>query len=105
VHQFVRIGAYAYIGGGTTITQDVLPFSLTSAKREVHAYGVNSVGLERRGFTKERLSKIQRAYRTLLSAKLNIGQALEKLKAEGELSEDVEMLVRFVEGSTRGILR
>jgi UDP-N-acetylglucosamine acyltransferase len=105
VHQFVRIGAYAYIGGGTTITQDVLPFSLTSAKREVHAYGVNSVGLERRGFTKERLSKIQRAYRTLLSAKLNIGQALEKLKAESELTEDVEMLVRFVEGSTRGILR
>ncbi len=105
VHQFVRVGAYAYIGGGTTITQDVLPFSLTSAKREVHAYGVNSVGLERRGFTKERLRNIQRAYRTLLSSKLNIGQALEKLKAEGELSEDVEMLVRFVEGSTRGILK
>jgi UDP-N-acetylglucosamine acyltransferase len=105
VHQFVRVGAYAYIGGGTTITQDVLPFSLTSARREVHAYGVNSVGLERRGFSKERLKKIQRAYRTLLSSKRNIGQALEKIKTEGELGEDVEMLVRFVEGSQRGILR
>jgi UDP-N-acetylglucosamine acyltransferase len=105
VHQFVRVGMHAYIGGGTTITQDVLPFSLTSAKREVHAYGVNSVGLERRGFSKERLKKIQRAYRTLVSSKLNISQALEKLKAEGELSEDVEMLVRFVEQSERGILK
>ena len=50
VHQFCRIGKYAYTGGGTTVTQDVLPFSLTSAKRETRAYGLNKVGLERRGF-------------------------------------------------------
>ena len=53
VHQFVRIGAHSYIGGGTTITQDVLPFSMTSAARDTHAYGMNKVGLERRGFSKE----------------------------------------------------
>ena len=105
VHQFVRIGAYSYIGGGTTITQDVLPFSLTSARRDVHAFGMNSVGLERRGFSKERIKKIHHAYRALLSSKLNIGQALEKLKSEGGLGEDVEMLLRFVEGSERGVLR
>ena len=52
VHQFCRIGKYAYIGGGTTVTQDVLPFSLTSAKRETHAFGMNKIGLERRGFTR-----------------------------------------------------
>src|SRR5256885_758824 len=63
VHQYVRIGAHAYIGGGTTITQDVLPFSKTSAARENHAYGMNSVGLERRGFSKERIQAIRRAYR------------------------------------------
>jgi len=105
VHQYVRIGAYSYIGGGTTITQDVLPFSLTSAKRDVHAFGMNSVGLERRGFSKERIKKIHHAYRALLSSKLNIGQALEKLKSEGGLGEDVEILLRFVEGSERGVLR
>jgi UDP-N-acetylglucosamine acyltransferase len=105
VHQFVRIGAYSYIGGGTTITQDVLPFSLTSAKRDVHAFGMNSVGLQRKGFTKERLRKIHSAYRLLLSSKMNIGEALAKLKAEGDLGEDVERLVKFVEGSERGILK
>lgn len=105
VHQFVRVGAYSYIGGGTTITQDVLPFSLTSAKRDVHAFGMNSVGLQRKGFTKERLRKIHSAYRLLLSSKMNIGEALAKLKAEGELGEDVERLVKFVEGSERGILK
>jgi UDP-N-acetylglucosamine acyltransferase len=105
VHQYVRIGAYSYIGGGTTITQDVLPFSLTSAKREVHAFGMNSVGLERKGFSKDRLSKIHRAYRLVLSKKINIGEAVAKLKAEGDLGEDVDRLVKFIEGSERGILK
>ena len=105
VHQYVRIGAYSYIGGGTTITQDVLPFSLTSAKRDVHAFGTNSVGLERKGFSKERLQRIHRAYRLLMSKKMNIGEALAKLKSEGGLGEDVKRLVKFIEGSERGILK
>jgi UDP-N-acetylglucosamine acyltransferase len=105
VHQYVRIGAYSYIGGGTTITQDVLPFSLTSAKRDVHAFGMNSVGLERKGFSKERLQRIHRAYRLLMSKKMNIGEALAKLKSEGDLGEDVKRLVKFIEGSERGILK
>jgi UDP-N-acetylglucosamine acyltransferase len=105
VHQYVRIGAYSYIGGGTTITQDVLPFSLTSAKRDVHAYGMNSVGLQRKGFSKERLRRIHQAYRGLLNSKMNVGSALAKLKEQGDQGEDVERLVKFVEGSERGILR
>lgn len=105
VHQFVRVGKHSYIGGGTTITQDVLPFSKTSAVREVHAYGANSVGLERRGFSKERVRKIQRAFRALLASKLNTTQALERIKSDGELTEDVEMLVNFIESSERGILK
>ena len=83
VHHFVRIGAHSFIGGGTTITRDVLPFSKTSAERGTHAYGMNAVGLERRGFTKERIEKIHHAYRLLLASKLNTSQALAKLKAEG----------------------
>lgn len=105
VHQFVRIGAHSYVGGGTTITRDVLPFSMTSAARETHAYGMNKVGLERRGFSKERISKIHHAYKILLASKMNTSQALEKLKSEADRSEDVEILIRFIEASERGIIK
>lgn len=105
VHQFCRIGKYAYTGGGTTVTQDVLPYSLTSAKRETHAYGLNKVGLERRGFDKERLRAVQNAYRLLLAAKMNTTQAIQKLKADGIESDDVAYLVRFIESSERGIVK
>ncbi|MGO9862741.1 MAG: acyl-ACP--UDP-N-acetylglucosamine O-acyltransferase [Terriglobales bacterium] len=105
VHHFVRVGAHSFIGGGTTITRDVLPFSKTSAERGTHAYGMNAVGLERRGFTKERIAKIHHAYRLLLASKLNTSQALEKLKAEGDCGEDVEMLIRFIEESERGVIK
>ena len=105
VHQFCRIGRYAYIGGGTVVTQDVLPFSLTSAKREVHAYSINKVGLERRGFDRQRVRAIHHAYRLLLTSKMNIAQALEKLCAEGIDSPDVQYLVDFIEKSERGIIR
>ncbi len=105
VHQFTRVGTHAYIGGGTIITRDVLPFSKTSAAREAKAYGVNSIGLERRGFSKERIAQIQRAYRVLLNSKLNTSQALEKLRAQGEQGEDVAMLLRFIESSERGTIK
>jgi UDP-N-acetylglucosamine acyltransferase len=105
VHQFCRIGRYAYIGGGTTITQDVLPFSLTSAKREVHSYSMNKVGLERNGFDRERVRAIHHAYRLLLAAKMNVSQATEKLRTEGLASADVAYLVEFIEKSERGIIR
>ena len=105
VHQFVRIGAHSYIGGGTTITQDVLPFSMTSAARETHAYGMNKVGLQRRGFSSERIAKIHHAYKILLASKMNTSQALERLKSEPDRSEDVEMLIRFIEASERGIIK
>ena len=105
VHQFVRVGEYSYIGGGTIVTQDVLPFSKTVARRDVHAYGVNSVGLERRGFSRERIRKIHHVYKVLLASRLNTSQALEKLRSEGDLGEDGEMLLRFVETSERGIIK
>ena len=105
VHQFVRIGAHSYIGGGTTITQDVLPFSMTSAARETHAYLMNKVGLQRRGFSNERIAKIHHAYKILLASKLNTSQALERLKAEPDRGEDVDMLIRFIEASERGIIK
>jgi UDP-N-acetylglucosamine acyltransferase len=105
VHQYVRIGAHSYIGGGTVITQDVLPFSMTSAARDVHAYGVNRIGLERRGFSKERITGIQRAYKILVASKLNTSQALQQLHSEAEHGEDVDVLIRFIESAERGVIK
>jgi UDP-N-acetylglucosamine acyltransferase len=105
VHQFVRIGAHSYVGGGTTITQDVLPYSMTSAERDTHAFMLNKVGLQRRGFSKERITKLHHAYKVLLASKLNTSQALEKLRSEGELGDDVESLMRFIETSQRGVIK
>jgi UDP-N-acetylglucosamine acyltransferase len=105
VHQFVRIGAHAYVGGGTTITQDVLPYSMTSAERDTHAFMLNKVGLQRRGFSPERIKKLHHAYKVLLASKLNTSQALEKLRSEGQQGEDVESLVRFIETSQRGVIK
>ena len=103
VHQFCTIGPHAFIGGGTIVTQDVLPFSKTSARRENKAFGVNSMGLERRGFSPERIKALQKAFRLLLVAKLNTTQALEKIRElEGE---DVALLVRFIEKSERGVIK
>jgi UDP-N-acetylglucosamine acyltransferase len=104
VHQFVRVGAHAYIGGGTTITQDVLPFSITSAVRDVHAYSLNKVGLQRRGFSEDRIKSLHRAFRYLLASKMNTSQAVEKLKSDAP-NEDVRYLVDFIEKSERGILK
>ena len=108
VHQFCRIGKYAYIGGGTTITQDVMPFTLTSIARDNHAYGLNKVGLERRGFTPEQLKELRQAYRTLTGSKKNVSQALAELREKldgGEAGEHVRYLVDFVSKSERGVIR
>ncbi|MGD0902178.1 MAG: acyl-ACP--UDP-N-acetylglucosamine O-acyltransferase [Terracidiphilus sp.] len=103
VHQHCTVGTYAFIGGGTIVTQDVLPFSLTSSRRENKAFGINKIGLARRGFSAERLQRLQKAFRLLLASKLNTSQALEKIKQlEGE---DVALLAAFLERSERGVIK
>jgi len=103
VHQHCTVGKYAFIGGGTIVTQDVLPFSLTSCRRENKAFGINKIGLERRGFTPERLKNLQKAFRLLLAAKMNTTQALEKMR--GMEGEDVALLAAFIERSHRGVIK
>ena len=103
VHQHCVVGRYAFVGGGTIVTQDVLPFSKTSSRRENKAFGVNGVGLERRGFSAERIRALQKAFRLLLVSKLNTTQALDKIK---ELKgEDVALLAAFIERSQRGVIK
>jgi UDP-N-acetylglucosamine acyltransferase len=104
VHQHCVVGAYAFIGGGTIVTQDVLPFSLTSSRRENKAFGINKIGLERRGFSPGAAAALQKAFRLLLAAKLNTTQALEKMRKELE-GDDVALLVRFIERSERGVIK
>jgi UDP-N-acetylglucosamine acyltransferase len=105
VHQFCCIGKHAYVGGGTTITQDVLPYSLTSAKRETHAYSLNRIGLERSGFSEQQQRALRHAYRVLLAARLNTTQALKRLRGEGDLDPVVAYLVAFIERSQRGVIK
>ena len=108
VHQFCTVGRHAYIGGGTIVTQDVLPYSLTSARRENKAFGINKVGLSRRGFSPERLAVLQKAYRLLLAAKLNTTDAITKIRAldiPADAKEDIANLVDFIERSQRGVIK
>jgi UDP-N-acetylglucosamine acyltransferase len=81
----------------------VLPFSLTSSKRENRAFGINKIGLARRGFTPERLQTLQKAFRYLVAAKMNTSQALEKIRSmEGD---DAKLLADFIEKSQRGVIK
>ena len=108
VHQFCTIGTYAYIGGGTTITQDVMPYSLTSVRRENRAFGLNKVGLERRGFTPEEIKQLRSAYRLLQVSKLNTTDAVAAIRAKiasGEFGERVAYLADFVAKSERGVIK
>ena len=98
VHQFCRVGRFAYIGACTVITQDVPPFSRVVTERNTHCYGVNTIGLERQGFTPERIKAIEQAFRLLLRSKLNTTQALEQMRAtldspDAARSQGIEMAV------------
>jgi len=105
VHQFCRVGRYAYVGASTVITQDVPPFSRVVTERETKSFGANSIGLERRGFSAERVKTLQRAFRTLLHSKLNTTQALGTLRRDFADSEDVRELVKFIASAERGIVK
>jgi UDP-N-acetylglucosamine acyltransferase len=105
VHQFCRLGRYAYIGACTVITQDVLPFSLIVTERETRCFGTNTIGLERKGFSEERIKILQKAFRVLTRSKKNTSQALEEMRKTLAESADVRELVEFAEKAERGIVK
>lgn len=103
VHQFCRVGEHAFVGGYTVATKDALPFSKVVGNRAC-IYGINGVGLQRRGFSRERVSAIRKAYRVLVQSRLNTSAAIRRLEAEGPFTEDVAALIAFVKSSRRGVI-
>ena len=105
VHQFCRLGRYAYIGACTVITQDVPPFSLVVTERETKTFGANTIGLERKGFSPERIKALQKAFKLLVRSRKNTSQALQEIRETLGSSADVQELVEFVEKAERGIVK
>lgn len=104
VHQFCRVGREAFVGGYSVIVKDALPFAISQGNH-AKCYGLNSVGMKRRGYAKETIEKLKHAYHLLLSAKLNTTQALERIKQEITGSPEVDLLVNFIETSKRGVVK
>ncbi len=102
VHQFCRVGIYGFLGGYTVATKDVLPYSKTVGNR-ARIYGVNTLGLQRRGFSPEVIAAIRQAYRVLLQSRLNTSEALARLEAEPMIPE-VRVLVEFIRSARRGVV-
>ena len=103
IHQFVKIGAYAFIGGLSRVTKDVPPF-VRAAGSPMKLYGLNTIGLQRRGFAPETMRELKRAYMLFFQSNLNVSQALERARAELPPLPEVLLLIRFVEESERGVL-
>ena len=104
VHQFSHIGAHVIIGGGAKVRIDVPPY--IKADREPLSYmGLNSIGLTRRGFEKERIDEIHNIYRIIYQNGLNVSQALERLEKEFNPTTDRDYIIEFIRKSERGIIR
>jgi UDP-N-acetylglucosamine acyltransferase len=105
VHQFCRIGRHAFLGPYSIVKQDILPFSLTTYKPELAVFGANSIGLERRGFSKATIEALQTAIRLLTRAQLNTSQAIERIRAEVPACAEVDELIEFIRASARGVVK
>jgi len=98
------VGAYAYVGGYTVITKDVLPYSKTVSDRNTKAYGPNTIGLERKGFTRDQIAHIKAAFRLLLQSNLNTSQAVEAIR-QNDPAPEIQVLLKFIETSERGVTK
>jgi UDP-N-acetylglucosamine acyltransferase len=105
VHQFCRVGRHAFIGGYSVVTKDALPFGKTVGSRPARIFGLNSVGLSRRGFTSDVMTKLKRTYRYLLQSKLNTTGALRQIERDRTLAcAEVQYLIEFIRSSQRGVI-
>lgn len=104
VHQFCRVGLEAFVGGYSVVVKDAPPYAIIQGNH-AKCYGLNKVGLKRRGYSRETIEKLHHAYHLLLTAKLNTSQAVERIKAEIHDCAEVDVLVTFIESSKRGIVK
>lgn len=103
IHQFVRIGRHAFVGGSAAVVKDVAPY-VKAAGNPLKLYGLNSLGLQRRGFSDETRATLKRAYRMIFSsASLNIGQAVQKARTDLPPLPEIEHFLGFIQGSERGV--
>jgi len=105
VHQFCRVGEHAFIGGGSICTQDVLPYVKTVGNRPAKTYGVNTIGLERKGFQRETIEALHRAYRILVRSHLHLDEAIARIESELSYCAEAQGMAEFVKGSKRGFIR
>ena len=104
VHQFCRVGPEAFVGGYSVVVKDAMPFAIIQGNH-AKCYGLNRVGMKRRGYSKETIEKLNHAFHLLLSAKLNTSQAIEKIREEITDCAEVDTLVDFIETSKRGVVK
>lgn len=104
VHQFTRIGAHAFVGGCSAVSRDIPPYVM-AAGNMARLYGLNMVGLKRRGFKEETIAALKKAYRIIFRSKLLLKVAMEKVRNEVEDIPEVRHLLAFIENSQRGITR
>jgi len=104
VHQFCRIGLEAFVGGYSVVVKDAMPFA-TIQGNHARCYGLNSVGMRRRGYSRDTIKTLDHAFHLLLSAKLNTSQAIEKIKSEIRGVKEVDLVVEFIESSKRGVVK
>lgn len=104
VHQFCRIGYEAFVGGYSVVVKDAMPFAIIQGNH-AKCYGLNKLGVKRRGYSRETIEKLNHAFHLLLSAKLNTTQAVERIREEIADCREVDLLVRFIESSKRGVVK
>ncbi|MBA3346792.1 MAG: acyl-ACP--UDP-N-acetylglucosamine O-acyltransferase [Gemmatimonadales bacterium] len=102
VHQFVTIGTYAFVGGGSRVNQDIPPY-VKAVGNPMELYGLNSIGLQRAGFSGETIAALKRAYRLFFNSELNLSQALERARTDLPSSPEIDRFLAFVEASERGV--
>ncbi len=106
VHQFCRVGPHAFIGGFSVITRDALPYIKTvGVRNQAKIYGINSLGLQRKGFSAQSLAELKQVYRVLFRSQMNTGDALMKTKENQWTSPEVAILIEFIQSSERGFIR
>jgi UDP-N-acetylglucosamine acyltransferase len=105
VHQFCRIGRHSFVGGFSVVTQDVMPYSMTVAPREIKVFAANATGLERRGFSAETIETLHKAFRLLTRSGLNTSQAVERILTEVPHCPEIEEVLDFIASSERGVIK